>query len=168
MFAAIALGLTLLASPQQTMQVPVDDPVLPTGPLTAIGATREGHIYVDAASFRRSDLAGVVRGTAIIITADAAPMQVVRLWIDCQRRVYQLSNGRRYDAAGLQVAVTTWVPDQPILPDSATDRAAAAFCPSGGPNLAGLTEVADYRAALEQARAVAGPATPALGAGFGA
>ena len=153
MLIAAISGLTLLASPQQTVQVAVDDPLLPEGKLVVMGAAREGEFYADAPSFERSDLPGLVRGTVVVVTADAAPMQVVRLWIDCNRREYQLSNGRRYDAAGRQVAETQWVPDQPILPGTAADRIAAAFCPTGAPLLSGLTEVADYRVALQLARA---------------
>jgi hypothetical protein len=158
MFAAFVFALTLHASPQQTMQVAVADPVLPAGPLAAMGGTHEGDFYVDVSSFNRSDLPDLVRGTAVIVTAEASPLQVVRLWIDCKNRVYQISNGRRYDASGRQVAVTSWVRDQPILADTAADRIAAAFCPAGGPVLEGVTEVADYRAALDETRAAVAPA----------
>ena len=148
MFAALALGIAVSMSASQTVQMPVEDPTLPQGPLVAMGATHEGDFYVDAPSFARSDLPGMVSGTAVIVTRDAAPLQVARTWIDCGRRVYQLSTGRRYDAAGRQVSLTSWVRDQPILADTAADRMAAAFCPAAGPDLAGLPAVADYRAAL--------------------
>jgi hypothetical protein len=157
MFAAFVFALTLHAPPQQTVQVPVADPVLPAGPLAAMGATPEGDFYVDVASFNRSDVPDLIRGTAVIVTADASPLQVVRLWINCKNRVYQISNGRRYDASGRQVAATSWVRDQPILADTAADRIAAAFCPAVGPVLEGVTEVADYRAALEVTRAAVAP-----------
>ena len=145
MIAALSLAAALLG--QTVVQAPVDDPLLPQGPLLAMGETREGRFYVDAASWERSDIPSLVRGTAVIVTRDGEPVQVVRLWIDCFEHEYQIGTGRRYDASGRETARTAWVRDQPILPDTAPARIEAAFC-STPVALEGLPTVAGWRAAL--------------------
>lgn len=146
---SILMALGLLTAQQQTVvQQPVGDPLLPTGPLVSMGATHEGAIFVEAASVVRSDIPGLVDGTAVIVTGEAAPLRVMTFWINCDKHVYQVGSGRQYDADGRQVALTSWIRDQPILSDTGTAAAEAAFCKAGGPDLSALPVVADWRAAL--------------------
>ena len=155
--AALVLAASLVAAPPALVQVPVDDPVLPSGPLLAMGATTDGDIYVDHPSFGRSDLPGLMRMTAVIVRPGAnepAPLWVVRLWVDCKRRVYQLSSGRRYDGQGRQTALTAFVPDRPIVAGSGPDQVAAAYCPLPPQAPDSKRAVANYQAALERSRSV--------------
>ncbi|HYG26703.1 MAG TPA: hypothetical protein VD906_07340 [Caulobacteraceae bacterium] len=131
-----------------SVAVPVDDPVLPTGPLLAAGAAAEGSVFVDAPSFERSDIAGMIRGTTVIVSGEEAPLRVSLTWIDCNKRLYQLSSGRRYNAAGVEVEKTDWQRDTPIEAGSAYDRIAGAFC--GKADWSALPVVADYRSATEK------------------
>lgn len=148
---AMLTALGLLIAPQQTaVQIPVGDPVLPTGPLVAMGATGEGDIFMDAASVVRSDIPGLVDGTAVIVTTEMEPLKVMTFWINCTAHTYQVGSGRQYDRAGGQVALTSWIRDQPILPGTGAAVTEAAFCRAGGPDLTGLPVVADWRAALRQ------------------
>jgi hypothetical protein len=149
MMAAGFVSALVAALAGVTVQIPVEDPRLPEGPLWAAGSGADGTYYVEPGSYEPSDLPGLVGFTSIIVTADqAAPLHVARTWIDCKRRVYQLSSGRRYDGSGRQVAPAAWVRDRPIEPDAAMIRLADAFCPTIV-DTSGLELVADYRAALE-------------------
>lgn len=147
MFALLA-ALLFAASPQTVVQVPVQDPVLPAGPLVAVSMTRDGGIYVEADSVKVSDIPGRVRGDAVLVTAGAIPIRVVTVWIDCAGHQFQLASGRQYDASGQQVALTAWEGDQPIPAGSGVSQIETVFCKAGGPDLSGLPVVADWRAAL--------------------
>lgn len=151
MLASILAALSLIAPPQQTVQTAVDDPRLPTGPLVAMGPSPEGEVYVDAASWERSDLPGLVRGVGVIIRpSDVVPrVHVALIWIDCRNQTSQLSNGRLYDDKGIERRSSSWVPDRPIEVDTAAARMAAAFCASPMA-VDGATNVADWRGALAQ------------------
>jgi hypothetical protein len=133
-----------------TVQMPVPDPTLPQGLLWAAGAGPDGEYFVEAGSYEPSDIPGLVGFTTLIVTADkAAPLHVARTWIDCKRRVYQLSSGRRYDAVGNEVAAAAWVPDRAIEAGTALDRLAAAYCPTIV-DTSKLEVVGDYREALDR------------------
>ena len=148
MLAALAAAVVALVAPQTVVQVPVGDPVLPTGPLVSTGATHEGAVFIEAASVVRSDISGLVDGTAVIVTGEAAPLRVMTFWVNCRTHVYQVGSGRQYDAEGRQTALTPWIRDQPVLPDTGAAAIEAAFCKAGGPDLSTLPVVADWRAAL--------------------
>ena len=155
--AALALAASLVAAPPTVVQVPVGDPVLPSGPLLAMGATTDGEIYVDHPSFGRSDLPGLIRMTAVIVRPGAnepAPLWVALLWVDCSRRVYQLSSGRRYDDQGRQTSLTAFVRDRPIVAGSGPDQVAAVYCPLPPQTPDSKRVVANYQAALERSRSV--------------
>ncbi|MGH7027503.1 hypothetical protein [Brevundimonas sp.] len=146
--------MMLAMASQTTAQVPVDAPHLPTGPLAYAGAFGTTRLYVDTASWERSDLPNLVRGTAVITTSQGpAPVQTVLMWIDCGRRVYQLSSGRAYDEAGLEIASTTYLPDQAIGDDGPVKQLADSVCVT--PFAFGTEAVDNWRAALQDTRAAA-------------
>ena len=157
---SLAPSLAMLATPitalilsaaltQATVQMPVDDPLLPTGPLMAVGSAEEGEFYVDLSSFARSDIPDTIDITTVIVRRDAAePLLVALTWVNCAKGVYQISTGRAYDAAGRQVRRTSFVRDKPIAEGSAPARLAAAYCSAKGPGPDAAPTVADYRAAL--------------------
>lgn len=147
MFSFIA-ALLLAGTPQTVVEGPVQAPVLPTGPLVAVSATRDGGVYVAADSVTVSDIPGRVRGDAVLVTAGDVPLRVVTVWIDCVGNQFQLDSGRQYDASGQQVAVTAWERDQPIPAGTGVAQMATVFCKTGGPDLSGLPVVVDWRAAL--------------------
>lgn len=157
MFAAIAFASILAARPPSVI-IQVPDPVLPAGPLLAMGATAEGDFYVDHPSFGRSDIPGMIRMTVVIVrpaaVAGAEPLWVARLWIDCNRRVYQLSEGRRYSADGRQMAYASFVPDQHIVAGSGPDQVAMAYCPVPAAKPDGKRSVGHYSLALERSGSV--------------
>lgn len=146
------LAALLAAAPAQaatTVQMAVDDPVLPTGPLTAVGSAAEGAFYMDVSSFGRSDIPDTIRITTVIVRQDAAePLLVALTWVNCAKGVYQLSSGRTYDAAGKQVRLTSFVRDKAYAADSGPARFAAGYCSVQGPGLDAAPVVADYHAAL--------------------
>lgn len=148
MFAFTAAALLITSSPQAVVQVPVEDPVLPTGTLAAVSATRDGGIYVDAGSVQISDLEGKVRGTVVLVTAGETPLRVITLWIDCVGHQYQVGSGRQYNLSGEQVALTRWEPYQQIPAGTGVAQTESVFCKAGGPDLSILPMVADWRAAL--------------------
>ena len=84
MLLPILAALSLISSPQETVQVAVDARRLPTGPLASMGPSPEGEVYVDAASWERSDIPGLVRGVGVIIRpTDVVPrIQVALIWIE--------------------------------------------------------------------------------------
>jgi hypothetical protein len=136
---------------EQTVQVAVEDPRLPTGRLTAMGPTPEGDVYVDAASWERSDIPGLVRGVGVIIRpSDVVPrVHVALIWIDCRNRTFQLSSGRLYDEDGEERSRSSWVRNRPIEPETAAARMETSFC--GSPmDVRELPDVEDWRAALAQ------------------
>jgi hypothetical protein len=136
---------------EQTVQVAVEDPRLPTGRLTAMGPSPEGDVYVDAASWERSDIPGLVRGVGVIIRpSDVVPrVHVALIWIDCRNRTFQLSSGRLYDEDGEERSRSSWVRNRPIEPETAAARMETSFC--GSPmDVRELPDVEDWRAALAQ------------------
>jgi hypothetical protein len=144
---SLAAALALLA---QTVQVPVEAPHLPSGPLQVIGAMAEGDLYIDGASITRSDLPGLVGVTTVLVTETEA--HVARAWIDCGRRVYQFSAGRSYDEAGAELAPTAWVPDQPLEAGTPPDLLAAAVCQEEL-DLGDFQVIAGHKAAVARSRA---------------
>jgi hypothetical protein len=151
MLAALALSLTLASNPQQVVQVPVDDPRLPEGPLELVAGWDAFRLYIDPPSWRRSDIENLVRGTAIIVAPESRrTLQVVLAWVDCGRRVYQLSSGRAYDASGTEIAATLYVPDRPVGETGPMKQLADRVC--GTPDAPQGPSVADWRNALEEAR----------------
>ncbi|MGZ9100288.1 MAG: hypothetical protein ACXW3O_11340 [Brevundimonas sp.] len=159
MLVTLLSALALLAPPQQTVQTAVDDPRLPTGPLVAMGPSPEGEVHVDAASWERSDIPGLVRGVGVIIRPpDVVPrVHVALIWIDCRNRTFQLSSGRLYDEAGQERGSSSWVRDRPIAADTAAARMEASFCPAPM-TPAGQATVEDWRAALQRSGTGTGPA----------
>lgn len=155
MLTAIILAIVMSARPQ-VVQVPVEPPRLPEAPLAYAGPFGPNRLYIDAASWERSDLPGLVGGTVVIVTpGDAAPpLQVMRAWIDCGRRVYQLSPGRAYDAAGVEFAPTSYLPDQPVGDAGPMKELADRVC---GPTfeLMSLPSAPGWPVALEETRAAA-------------
>jgi hypothetical protein len=148
MLLPLTLALALLV---QTVEVPVEAPSLPAGPLLVIGALPEGDLYVDPASVTRSDLPGLVGMTTVLITETEA--HVSRAWIDCGRRVYQFSAGRSYDEAGTELAPTAWVPDQPLEAGTPPDLLAAAVCQDEF-DLEGFAAIEGHKAAVARSRAL--------------
>ncbi len=150
------LAALLAATPAQSskpatavVQMPVDDPVLPTGALAAVGSAEEGTFYVEPVSFGRSDIPDTIRITTVIVRQNPAePLLVALTWVNCAKGVYQISSGRTYDAAGKQVRRTSFVRDKPYAEGSGPARFAAAYCSTKGPGLGDAAAVADYRAAL--------------------
>ena len=139
---------------QATVQMPVDDPRLPTGPLTGVGSTVEGDFYVDAASFGRSDIPDTIRIVTVVVrpaSTPEPPILVALTWINCAKQAYQLSSGRLYGADGREIKRTSFVRDKPIAEGSAPARLAVAYCSAKGPGLSAEPTVADYRAALASA-----------------
>lgn len=165
MLAAIFAAAVLVAAPPPDVQVPVADPVLRAGPLGVVGAVAEGDVYLDMGSVKRSDIPGLINSTAVIVrVGDAAtPILVARIWIDCNRRVYQISSGRLYTAQGREVGAAAFVPDQPIPPGGAAAQMAQVYCT---PDWATISQifpwVMDWRVALERSQRVA--STPPGGA----
>lgn len=152
--ACLALMIATPAMAGPTMYVPVDDPELPTGGLAFVGASAAGDTYVDFPSFQRSDIAGVVRGTVVLVRpAEPAPMQVARLWIDCGKQVFQLASGRLYDASGAQVGATAFTRDAPIPQGTSLARLERVLC-AAGPDEASTAfpAVSDWRAALARSK----------------
>jgi hypothetical protein len=151
MLLPILAALSLISSPQETVQVAVDDPRLPTGPLASMGPSPEGDVYVDAASWERSDIPGLVRGVGVIIrpTNVVPRIQVALIWIDCRKRTFQLSSGRLYDEDGEEQRRSSWVRDRPIEPETAAARMEASFCASPMA-VRELPSVEDWRVALVQ------------------
>ena len=149
LLAAAPVQASKPAPPPVMVQMPVDDPLLPTGPLMAVGSAEEGEFYVDLSSFARSDIPDMIDITTVIVRRDAAePLLVALTWVNCAKGVYQISTGRAYDAAGRQVRRTSFVRDKPIAEGSAPARLAAAYCSAKGPGPDAAPTVADYRAAL--------------------
>ena len=151
MLLPVLVALSMISSPQETVQVAVDDPRLPTGPLASMGPSPEGVVYVDAASWERSDIPGLVRGVGVIIRpTDVVPrVHVALIWIDCRNRTFQLSSGRLYDEDGEERRRSSWVPDRPIEPETAAARMEASFCRSPM-DVRERPGVEDWRAALAQ------------------
>jgi hypothetical protein len=151
MLLPLLAALSLMSPSEQTVQVAVDDPRLPTGRLTAMGPSPEGDVYVDAASWERSDIPGLVRGVGVIIRpSDVVPrVHVALIWIDCRNRTFQLSSGRLYDEDGEERSRSSWVRNRPIEPETAAARMETSFC--GSPmDVRELPDVEDWRAALAQ------------------
>lgn len=152
LLAALLAGAPVQASKPAPalVQMPVDDPVLPAGPLTSVGAAAEGEFYVDASSFGRSDIPDTIRITTVIVRKDQAaePLLVALTWVNCAKGVYQISSGRTYDANGREIRRTSFVRDKAYTEGSGPARFAAAYCSAKGPGLDGAPSVADYRAAL--------------------
>lgn len=151
MLLPILAALSLISPPQETVQTAVDDPRLPTGRLTAMGPSPEGDVYVDVASWQRSDIPGLVRGVGVIIRpSDVVPrVHVALIWIDCRNRTFQLSSGRLYDADGEERRRSSWVRNRPIEPETAAARMETSFCRSPM-DVGELPGVEDWRAALAQ------------------
>jgi len=151
MLLPLLTALSLMSPSEQTVQVAVEDPRLPTGRLTAMGPSPEGDVYVDAASWERSDIPGLVRGVGVIIRpSDVVPrVHVALIWIDCRNRTFQLSSGRLYDEDGEERSRSSWVRNRPIEPETAAARMETSFC--GSPmDVRELPDVEDWRAALAQ------------------
>lgn len=165
MLAAVFAAAAQAGAPQPVVQVAVADPVLPAGPLGTVGAVAEGDVYLDMGSVKRSDIPGLINSTAVIMRPGDAttPILVARIWINCNRNVYQISSGRLYSAQGQEVGATGFVPDQPIPPGGAAAQIAQVYCT---PDWAKVSQifpwVMDWRAALERSRRVA--STPPGGA----
>lgn len=156
--SVFALVLALNAAPQ-TVQVPVEAPRLPEGPMAYAGPFGVNRLYLDAGSWERSDLPGLVRGTVVIVTpGDAAPMQVMLAWIHCDRRVYQLSPGRAYDTEGVEFAPTGHLPDQPVGAEGPVRQLADRVCATPF-DLQTLPTVGNWRVALSETRGTAAPAS---------
>ena len=151
MLNVFAIAFALNIAPQ-VVQVPVEAPRLPDGPLAFAGPFGANRLYLDAASWERSDLPGLVGGTVVIVTpGDAAPIQVMRAWIDCGRRVYQLSPGRAYNAAGLEFAPTSFLPDQPVGTDGPVKHLADRVCVTPF-DLQTMDSAPGWREALDEVR----------------
>ena len=151
----VLLLLPLLNGASQTVQVLVEAPRLPQNGMRLAGSFDHNRLYVDAESWERSNLPNLVGGTVVIVTpGDAAPLQVMRMWIDCDRRVYQLSPGRAYDVQGVEFAPTSYLPDQPVGTEGPVRQLADGFCvtPFG---IQAMAPVADWRVALQETRAAA-------------
>lgn len=156
MLNVFALVLALDAA-AQVVQVPVEAPRLPEGPLAYAGPFGVNRLYLDAASWGPSDLPGLVGGTVVIVTpGDAAPVQVMRAWIDCGRRVYQLSPGRAYNTEGVEFAPTSFLPDQPVGEAGPVRELADRACATPF-DLGTLTSAPDWRVALNETRAANRP-----------
>lgn len=154
MLTALLLGFALTTTPQ-TVQVPVEAPRLPDGPLAYAGPFGPNRLYIDASSWERSDLPDMVRGTIVIATpGDRAPLQVMLAWIDCGRRVYQLSAGRAYDVSGMEFAPTGPLPDQPVGAAGPVKELADRVCVTPF-DLQTMDSVAGWRVALEEVYAAA-------------
>jgi hypothetical protein len=155
MMIAVSFFLALAAGPM--VQVPVEDPRLPAGELALVGDTASGSLYFAPGSFERSDIPGLVRGTAIMITPaePTRPLQVARLWINCRKQVFQVSAGRAYNAEGVEIGRTAYAPDAPIPAGSPIATLADAQC-AADPAVASqaFTLLKDWRAALAR------PTTP--------
>lgn len=154
MLVAIVAALSLISPPQETVQMAVDDPRLPTGPLAAMGPSPEGDVYVDATSWERSDISGLVRGVGVIIRpTDVVPrIHVALIWLNCREQTFQLSSGRLYDERGEERHQSSWIRDRPIEDNTAAARMEASFCVSPM-NVGGLPNLDDWRAALAQSNA---------------
>lgn len=149
--AALLAAAPVQASKPATavVQTPVDDPVLPTGPLASVGAAAEGDFYMDVSSFARSDIPDTIDITTVIVRKDPAePLLVALTWVNCAKGVYQISSGRTYDAKGKEVRRTTFVRDKVYAAESGPARFAAAYCSTKGPGLGDAPAVADYGEAL--------------------
>ncbi len=156
---AASFFLVLAAGPM--VQVPVEDPRLPAGELALVGDTATGSLYVEPGSFERSDIPGLVRGTAILVTPSVQerPLQVARLWIDCRKQVFQVSAGRSYNAEGVETGRTAFAPDAPIPAGSPIAALAKAQCATDPDAVSStFTLLKDWRAAL--ARPIAPRTTP--------
>ncbi|NJC41773.1 hypothetical protein GGQ87_002031 [Brevundimonas alba] len=154
MLTVYALALALTAAPQ-VVQVPVEAPRLSEGPLAYAGPFGGNRLYLDAASWERSDLPGLVGGTVVIITPDdAVPVQVMRAWIDCGRRVYQLSPGRAYNTEGVEFAGTSFLPDQPVGSEGPMKDLSDRVCGASF-DLETLATTPDWRVALDEVRSAA-------------
>ena len=153
----IALSFLLALAAGPMVQVPVEDPRLPAGELALVGDTASGSLYFAPGSFQRSDIPGLVRGTAIMITpaVQERPLQVARLWINCRKQVFQVSSGRAYNAEGVEIGRTAYAPDAPIPAGSPIATLADAQC-AADPAVASqaFTLLKDWRAALAR------PTTP--------
>jgi hypothetical protein len=153
----IALSFFLALAVGPMVQVPVEDPRLPAGELALVGDTASGSLYFAPGSFERSDIPGLVRGTAIMITPaePTRPLQVARLWINCRKQVFQVSAGRAYNAEGVEIGRTAYAPDAPIPAGSPIATLANAQCATD-PAVASqaFTLLKDWRAALAR------PTTP--------
>ena len=160
MITALTLALALGAAPQ-VVQVPVEAPRLPEGPLAYAGPFGPNRLYVEADSWERSNLPQMVGGTIVITTpGDAAPVQVMRMWIDCSRKVFQFSPGRAYDVAGVEFAPTSFLPDQPVGETGPVKQLADLVCVTPI-DLHGLATAPGWRVALDETRAAAAQgATP--------
>ena len=154
MLTGLVLALVLTTAPQ-TVQVPVEAPHLPDGPLAYVGPFGPNRLFIDAASWERSDLPDMVRGTVVIATpGDRAPLQVMLAWIDCGRRVYHLSAGRAYDVSGMEFAPTGPLPDQPVGAAGPVKELADRVCVTPF-DLRTMASVSGWRVALEEVRAAA-------------
>jgi hypothetical protein len=153
--------LALVAAAGAMVQVPVQDPQLPTGELMSLGSLREGDLYIDFASFKPSDLPGVVRGTALMVQPFAPPqpgvMVAARLWIICNSSEYQVDSGRLYDQNARQIATTTWVRNQALASGPAGLRLKALFCDRSFGDVAKQPKIPDFRAALAVSKSQGGP-----------
>lgn len=142
------------------VQVPVEDPRLPDGPLERVARWSSFGLYIDASSWEPSDLPDLVRGTAVLVAPESpGTLQVILIWVDCRRQVYQLSQGRAYDASGVEIAATTYVPDQPVGDGGPMKQLADRVCAASGSPPGPVSSVADWRRALEETRAPI-PPTP--------
>ena len=143
-----------LTAPQQVVQVPVEAPRLPDGPLALAGPFGVNRLYLDTHSWERSDLPGLVRGTVVIVTPGEAapPIQVMLAWIDCGRQTYQLSAGRAYNSEGTEFAPTSFLPDQPVGAAGPVKDLADRVC-DGPFDLQTLASAPDWRTALAETRA---------------
>jgi hypothetical protein len=153
MLTALVSAVALTTTAPQVVQVPVEDPRLPSGPMEFVGMFGGGRLYVDATSWKRSDLPDHVRGTVIMVTPDPAmPVQVARAWIDCRLQVYQLDAGRAYDGSGAEVARTGPLTSQPIGSAGPVRQLADRVCvtPFTPPSFAA---VHGWRAAIDETRA---------------
>ena len=149
----IALA-SLMMMALQSVQMAVDDPVLPDGALAYMGSAGPTRVYVDASSWERSNLPGMVRGTAVIVSPDGpAPVMVMLMWVDCGRGVFQLSSGRAYDDTGTQVTTTAYQADAPIGQRGPIKHLADAVCVT--PFAFDSPEVEDWRLDLAETRAAA-------------
>jgi hypothetical protein len=151
MLTVLALAFALTAAPQ-LVEVPVEAPRLPEGPLAYAGPFGVNRLYLDAGSWEPSNLPGLVGGTVVIVTpGDAAPIQVMRAWIDCGRRVYQLSPGRAYNTEGVEFAPTSFLPDQPVGSEGPVKQLADRVCVTPF-DLQTLPAAPDWRSALAETR----------------
>src|ERR687890_160550 len=82
-------------------------------------------------------------------------MQVMRAWIDCGRRVYQLSPGRAYNRDGVEFAPTGFLPDQPVGETGPVRALADRVCADPF-DLGTLPSAPDWRVALHETRAAHG------------